>query len=248
MECLLCLWEDEAHFLQLLNKGRFMKVIGLLVLLMAAAGCQQNVAYKPISNSAYIQVENTPFDRFIVRDKEVFSQYDKVIFSALRFDQFEVVRSRDKRVYDSWELSVDDKVEYASYFKDELLKVFGGDKAATQFGLGTGRDERTLYAEVRLLQLNPLVAQHGENTSGTISRVTVESFGVLTVQMVLIDSVTEEFVAVIEDARDLATSSQVKSVVNKASATYAWKKTFNSWLQDLKATLTALKNENNKNA
>lgn len=222
-----------------------MRVVWLLVLLLAVAGCQTNITYQPINNSAYLQVKNSPFDRFIASDKKVFSQYDKVIFSALKFDKFEVVPSRDRQITSSWELSVDDKLEYASYFKDELLKVFGGDQAATTFGLGTGRDERTLYAEVRLLKLNPLVAKHGENTSGTISRKALESFGALTVQIILIDSVTEEFVAIIEDARDLATSSQVKSVVNKASAAHIWKKTFNSWLRDLKSTLTELKHENN---
>lgn len=173
---------------------------------------------------------------------------DKVIFSALKFDKVEVMSSRDKRIDDSWELSVDDKLEYASYFKDELLKVFGGEHAATPFGLGTGRDEQMLYAEVRLLQLNPRVAKHGEDTSGTIGSTALESFGGLTVQIILIDSVTEEFVAVIEDARDLSTNSPIKSVVNKASAAHIWKKTFNSWLRDLKSTLIELKSGNNGGA
>lgn len=225
-----------------------MRVIWLLVFLVVTAGCQKNITYQPINDSAYFLVSNSPFDRFIVSDKKVFSQYDKMIFSALKFDKFEVAPSRDKRVDDSWELSVDDKLEYASYFKDELLKVFGGDQAATPFGLGTGRDERTLYAEVRLLHLNPLVAKHGEDTSGTISRKALESFGALTVQIILVDSVTEEFVAVIEDARDLATNLPVKTVVNKASAAYMWKKTFNSWMRDLKSTLTTLKSDNNQSA
>lgn len=218
-----------------------MKVIWLLLLTMAVGGCQKNVVYKPIENSEYFAVKDSPFDRFIVSDEGVFSQYDKIIFSALKFDKFEVAHSRDNRISRSWELSVDDKLEYANYFKGELLTVFGGDQAATPFGLGTGRNQQTLYAEVRLLKLNPLVAKYGENTSGTVSVKAIESFGALTVQIILVDSVTEKFVAVIEDVRDLATNSHVKTVVNKTTEAYVWKKTFNLWLSSLKATLTELK-------
>lgn len=221
-----------------------MKLLWIWLLLVFVSGCQKTISHKPIGGSAYFQVENTPFDRMIIKNQNAFDGYDKIIFSALKFDQFEVSPSRDHKIDKSWELDVSDKLEYAGYFKDELLGVFGGEHADELFGLGTGRNDSTLYAEVRLLRLNPLVAKHGEITSGTVSQKSVESFGALTVQIMLVDSLTNEFVAVIEDGKDLATGSSVRSAVNKATDAYVWKKTFQGWLSDLKDTAVMLKKTN----
>ncbi len=57
----------------------------------------------------------------------------------------------------------------------------------------------------------------------------------------LINSVTEKFVAVIEDGRDLSIGSNMKSYVNKSQQAYLWKKAFRGWMHELKSTLSDIK-------
>lgn len=219
-----------------------MKIIWTLLIALYLAGCQKTIGYKSIEDSDILQVENTLFDRMLVADREAFTGYDKIVFSELTFDKFEVKSSGNTRIDRTWELTSEDKATYARYFKDEMLKIFSGANTGDEFGLGTGLNDRTLRVEFRLIKLAPYTAKHGEDVSGTISKQSVESFGALYVQILLVDSSTNRFVAVIEDGKELTADRPFRPVLNKSSDAMAWKRAFAGWLEDLKQTASLLKN------
>lgn len=218
-----------------------MNIIWVLLIAACLAGCQKTIGYKSVEGSEILQVENTLFDRMLVADKAAFAGYDKIVFSELTFDKFEVKSSGDTIIDRTWELTSEDKAIYARYFKDEMLKIYSGVNAQDEFGLGTGLNDHTLRAEFRLVRLAPYTAKHGEDVSGTISKQSVESFGALYVQILLVDSSTNKFVALIEDGKELTTDRPFKPVLNKSSDALAWKRVFAGWLQDLKQTTSLLK-------
>lgn len=220
---------------------RFFAVSGL-VLALGLGACSTPPTMKPIEDSGYYEVTHTAFDRFIVADPEAFTPYEKIIFSALNFDHFELLPVRDERIARSWQdLTTEDKLVFARYFKSELMQVYAGDRASATFGLGSGRDPNTLYAEVRLKSLKPYTGKFGEDTSGTITDNKIESFGWFTVEIVLIDSTTEAFVALVEDGRDLAVGNSVKIRANRTSSARVWKRQFENLLIDLRQSLLELK-------
>lgn len=211
-----------------------------IVALFGLLACTKSMQYKSLPDSDYYVLEQNDFDRFLVKSPQALRQYDRIIFSALNFDKFELQSSGQREVDDSWgHLSHHDKLVFAKYFKSELLRIFAGENVQTLYGLGTERNSKTLYAEVRLLSLLPRVPLHGANTSGTVSEKAVDTFGSLTIQVVLVDSVTEEFVGLIEDGRSLNTGSNIKTIVNASQQGRVWKRAFHAWLGDLKATLEA---------
>ena len=223
-----------------------MKKLLLLTLLTALSACESvgkanSVQQTAISGSNYLQIRNGLFDRIVIRDKNAFAKYDKIIFSPLKFDKFTIKPNTDNRINKSWVLEPADKFVYDGYFKDEALRIFDNGHATEVFGLGAGKDAHTLYAEVRLLELAPLVAKHGAEDVGAAGRKSVESFGSLTIQILLVDSVTNEFVAVIEDGKDLAVRISGTTQTNRATDAYLWKKVFQTWLSRLKETATQLK-------
>ena len=222
----------------LTNEKAYVRLLVGTLLVLCCIACSSSLSFKKISGSEYYSVDQGAFDRFIVHHPQALDNYEQVIFSALHFDKLTIKKSGRKGVDDSWkDLTASDKKVFAKYFKDELLEVFGGSSADTLFGLGTERNEKTLYAEVRLLKLLPLVAMHGENLSGTVSEKATETFGSLVIQVVLIDSVTEEFIAILEDGRNLSTGSSMKTMVNVAQQSRVWRSAFRSWLGDLKNVL-----------
>ncbi len=223
-----------------------MKKLLLLTLLTALTACEStgkgsSVQHTAIPGSKYLQINNGSFDRIVIHDKNVFAKYDKIIFSSLKFDKFTVKPNADNRINRSWVLESADKFAYDGYFKDEVLRIFDDGHAAEVFGLGAGKDTRTLYAEVRLLELDPLVAKYGAEDVGPAGRKSVISLGSLTIQILLVDSVTNEFVAVIEDGRDLAVGISGTTQTNKATDAHVWKQAFHIWLSRLKETATQLK-------
>ncbi len=218
-----------------------MKIIWTIFAVALLAGCQKTISYKKIDGTEFVQVENGRFDRMVISDKARFSKYDKIVFSQLTFDDFKVIRSGDATIDRTWTITAEDKAIYSNYFNDELVKVYAGNNAQGEFGLGSGFDGHTLRAEFRLVELKPYTAKHGRNVSGTISKQSTESFGTLYIQILLVDSVSNEFVAMVEDGKDLTTDRPVRPLVNRSNSALAWKRTLAGWLQDLKETATSLK-------
>lgn len=214
----------------------------IFVLYLTVIGCSSTITAKKIPDSEYYQLTNTSFDRFIISDKEALNNYTKIIFSPLKFNHLSI-KSRDKKIANSWNFSTKDKVYYTTLLKDEIISVFASPNRDEDFVLGENKAKGTLYAEVRLLEFSPLVANYGETTSGTISRKAIESYGGLSIQILLVDSETNEFVAVLEDGRELAKVASTKIAVNKTTNSYLWKKTFNYWLKELRSDLTKIKND-----
>ena len=217
-----------------------MKLLFTLAVLLTANFCNA-LGFKAVTNSEYIQVTKSPFDRFVIKDKKILTKYDKVIFKKLAFDEFVIKRSPSKAIDRTWVLTNEDKDQYAEFFKSELLDIYAGEYAQQLFGLGEGRSPNTLLARPELLILLPLVAKNGEDISGTMHLEGVESFGSLSIRITLVDSVTNEIVAIIEDGKDLNVRSTSRSANNKATNNYAWQKNFSLWLTNLKSTLTELK-------
>ena len=217
-----------------------MKLLFTLIMLFAASFCNA-LGFKSIPNSEYIQVTKSPFDRFVVKDKKILTKYDKIIFKKLAFDEFVIKPSYNKAIDRTWILTTEDKDQYAEFFKSELLDIYAGEYAQQLFGLGEGRLPNTLLAKPELLTLLPLVAHNGEDISGAMHLERVESFGSLSMRITLVDSVTNEIVAIIEDGKDLNVKSTSRFANNKATNAYAWQKNFNVWLTNLKSTLVELK-------
>ncbi len=217
-----------------------MKLLFTLILLFSASFCNA-LGFKAVPNSEFVQVTKSPFDRFVIKNKKILTKYDKIIFKKLAFDEFEIKRSPSKTIDRTWILTNEDKDQYAEFFKSELLDIYAGEYAQQLFGLGEGRSPNTLLAKPELLNLLPLVAKHGEDISGTMHLERVESFGSLSIRITLVDSITNEIVAIIEDGKDLNVRSTTRFANNKSTNNYAWQKNFSLWLTNLKSTLTELK-------
>lgn len=217
-----------------------MKLLVALIVLFSASFCNA-LGFKAVPGSEYIQVTKSPFDRFVIKNKTVLTKYDKIIFKKLAFDEFLIKPSPSKAIDRTWNLTKEDKDQYAEFFKSELLDIYAGDYAQQMFGLGEGKFPNTLLAKPELLTLLPLVAHNGEDISGAMHLERVESFGSLSIRITLVDSVTNEIVAIIEDGKDLNVRSTSRFANNKSNNNYAWQKTFNLWLTDLKSTLIELK-------
>jgi hypothetical protein len=217
-----------------------MKLLFALIILFSASFCNA-LGFKAVSGSEYIQVTKSPFDRFVIKSKTILTKYDKIIFKKLAFNEFVIKPSPSKAIDRTWNLTKEDKDQYADSFKSELLDIYAGDYAQQLFGLGEGRFPNTLLAKPELITLLPLVAQNGEDISGAMHLERVESFGSLSIRITLVDSVTNEIVAIVEDGKDLNVRSTTRFANNKSNNAYAWQKNFNLWLTDLKSTLVELK-------
>jgi hypothetical protein len=218
---------------------KWMALFSVIFLNTAAYGVELQV----IPGSDYLQVKGSAFDRFVVKDKKVLEKYDKIIFSMLKFDKFEISKSGNRQIDKTWVLTQEDKDQFAGQFKTELLNVYAGDKAQQLFGLGDNKASNILLARAELLTLLPLTAKYGENISGNFSTEALESFGSLTMRITLVDSETNAFVAIVEDGKSLNVSANNKSVSNKSTNAYAWNNAFHRWLEDLKSTLVELKQQ-----
>ena len=217
-----------------------MRILLALGLLATANFCHA-LSFKPIPQSEFIQVTKGSFDRFVVKDKKILAKYDRIVFSKLMFDEFTITPSKNKEINETWVLTEEDKKEYSEYFKDELLGIYDGESVQQPFGLANGKSASTLLAKTQLLTLRPIVAKNGLDEHKTIGSQSVESLGSLTVRITLVDSMTNEFVAVLEDGQDLAAGSSGLGANNRSNNAHIWKKAFHVLLADLKDTLTELK-------
>lgn len=169
--------------------------------------------------------------------KGVLASYKKIMFLPLSLESLDVAKTQNSAIDRSWVLDEKDKQFYKGLFQDSIEKVFTAS-AKSGFSLVDKPGKSTLHANVRLKTLNPQVANMGDSGGGSSLDQTKGSFGDVTVQIVLKDSQTGEFVGIIEDGRALSISTSVAQKVNRANYKYAWIRTFTHWAENLKREST----------
>ncbi|HSC69457.1 MAG TPA: hypothetical protein VLC79_17315 [Cellvibrio sp.] len=231
--------------------------ISLLIMAIVIApslmcGCASQSNYEPVqavklSDSDFTYFPDTQFDRFMVRDPQVFKQFDKVIFFPMQFDKLKIASAADKELVDSWNGSNWKEMDtICQHFDDFALKIFSEREGFTPVKRG-GTD--VLAIEFSLIKFMPYAKRYKDGGVDTVGGTSdLSGIGEITVRAVLANAKTGELVAVIEDTMQVnarnATTGNLAAMQNSASPTAqnaAWRTVFRSWVDDLHEELTRLK-------
>lgn len=231
-------------------------VIALLALPVLLSACATRApSDTPITlegeDRTYYQLNERRFDRFVVKDREVFGRYDKIMLFPIQLDGMLILRSGDPAINRSWTgVTYEDMLPYVDSF-DELARHYFTE--AKGFELTNTGGENVLAVEFRLKSYLPQSSRVGALGVDTVGDLTVTSFGEMRMQVVLADSQSGELIAVLEDGmaitpRNFGVSAFGNTTTVDASARNtrgnqraAWRRAFRKWLGRFRSDLTDLR-------
>lgn len=147
---------------------------------------QGNTEASTHKNDSFINWEKSGFVKFFVNQNVDFSKYNRIIVFPTTFNRLKIAEKATKNAAKSWmNSSFKQMDEYCNYFDYAAKRKF---KKSSSFKLTTQGGDNVLAMEIRMMEILPLSASKRE-----------PNVGVLKLQAVLVDSKTNELVAVIED-------------------------------------------------
>ena len=154
--------------------------------LSTAVTNQGSTEAKHHQNGSLVNWEKSGFVKFFVNQNVDFSKYNRIIVFPTTFDRLKIAEKATKNAAKSWmKSSFKQMDEYCNYFDYAAKRKF---KKSSSFKLTNKGGDNVLAMEIRMMEILPLSVSKRE-----------PNVGVLKLQAVLVDSKTNELVAVIED-------------------------------------------------
>lgn len=229
-----------------------MKKNVLLFSVVLFAGCAsqpatKSVSLKTIEASELTYVETEKIDKFLVKNAQVFKQFNKVILFSTQFDKLKLAEETDKKLAYNWSDSTWKEMdEICQHLDDFSQKIFREEGEFVPVKRG-GDD--VLAIQFTLISFMPYSQRHKEAGMDTVG-IQSNNFGIglITVRGVLANAKSGELVAVIEDTLEVNSRTasvgnlaSVQDSSNRAAQNLAWRTTFRQFLGNLHKQLTTLK-------
>jgi len=225
--------------------------LAIVLLLGCAATPSDTVVSSEGLEQDYYQLNERRFDHFVVKDRQVFAQYEKMILFPIQLHGMLIMPSADDEINRSWRgVTYEDMLPYVSSFDELANHLFSEGK---NFELTDTGGDNVLAVEFRLKRYRPEVNRAGSLSAGTAGEMSVTSYGVMHMQAVVAHSQTGELIAVIEDAVQISprrfgvtsfgntTVVDPSSTISKANQRAAWRSAFRTWLIRFRSDLQDLR-------
>jgi Protein of unknown function (DUF3313) len=208
----------------------FMGVVGVAISACGIAKPSQKVVQDQAQQAGLIAVKKSRFDTFFVFPQTNFSQYKKIIISALDVDNIKILKpSMDHSFDEPWELNDEDKRyyqrKYAEAVQQKLIDthVFSSTQEA-------GLD--TLRLNAKITQIAPLASKDDAKGRPMSMKVYSEGVGRMTIAFEIYDSVTQKLIATASDEHDLG---KLWKENNRVEYNAQIRLAFDYWLNNVKS-------------